>query len=805
MRKVSEVAACAGCPLQALYPDNTFVEPRLGTNLRLAIGEAPGQQEAEEGRPFVGGYGRWLKVFYGKAGLREEDNSVINVIQCRPPNNIFPTDSLARSYISDADAHAAVRHCLEHHVTPFLKRRPWTRIDTFGDKPLKFVLGKNGGVTQWRGTVLPVPALGPEPRCIPTFHPAYIARDQAMIPVVINDLRKPLEIEPEHYNIFPSIEDVRAFTATKFAFDIETNRWNREEIYMVGLSAENFKSIVVPFSGPYIEELKRIFANATEVIGQNCIQFDLPALARHGVTIRGPKECQVWDIMLMHHLRFPVFPHDLEFIGKQFTNKGAWKADKVQFETYCARDVDVTYRCFEALYELLKQANLLDVYQYVSWPLGLICNYMTEQGVHLSGSRIKKLREKYLRKMTELEQQLPEELRTYTVTKRKRKLAPEGTLNEKGRPVKYIYEPFEEPVTPWRSAEVKKHYLYEVLKLPVQLHIKTKQPTVDKNALDKLYARHHIPELKVLKDLNKYATLLANFAGEDLERQDVLHPSFNVHGTETGRLSSSNPNIQNQPASVRFMFVSRFDGGKIVSVDYSGIENRIVAYLAKDRKRAQWLADPKFSEHKYLTSKFYNIPYDQVQKSHDKDSPYDICKHVVHGSDRMMGAKRIAEQFDLDFDLAKRVQAAWKAEIADTVRWQYRVAQESQRVGWTCNAFGRKLWRWEDGSGTKFVSFHPQSDAADVIFRAMIALMYERIGWPEEWARKVAPIIHPLPDGAILFIQVHDELVVDCKPDVVDETLTILRKVMTQPWPELGNISLPIGEAVGASWGECGD
>lgn len=1045
-----------------------------------------------------------MKALYGKAGLREAENSVINVIQCRPPNNIFPTDALARGYITASDGERAVAHCLKHHVEPFLKSKPWKRIDTFGDKPLKYILEKTGGVTQWRGTVLPVPSLGPALVALPTFHPAYIARDQSMVPIVVNDLKKPLVKDPEHYNVYPTLEQVKAFKAKKFAFDIETNRWT-QEVLMVGLSAEDFKAIVVPFREPYIAELKRIFAEATEVIGQNCIQFDLPILAKNDVTIRGPEECKVWDIMLMHHLRFPVFPHDLEFIGKQFTNKGAWKADKQSFEVYCARDVDVTFQCFGTLYFLLQQANLLDLYTYISWPLALICHYMKEQGVHLSTCRIKELREEYQKKMEGLEKRLPPELRTYTITKKRRVLAPPGTLGKSGKPVKYVFEDYQEPVTPWRSSEVKKKYLYETLGLPVQTQFKTKKPTVDKNALDKLYAKNrHIPELGVLKELNHYATLLSSFAGESLERQDVLHPSFNVHGTESGRLSSSGPNIQNQPAGVRFMFVSRYPAGRILSFDFSGIENRIVAYLARDRKRASWLVDPKFSEHKYLVSKFYDIPYDQVQKSKDKNSPYDICKHIVHGcltpetevltpngwvsigawtgediacfsnghiffespmayhkydiydqplytgrsrylscrvtadhklvryerqsktyrdvlardweakphyviplngiaefgsddtdyrlavaiqadaslygnhavfhlvkkrkqqrlemllpsgsykktpcnchpngfrysvssgvvspvlgiltdkqfnanllkvtrrraeeilaecllwdgciekrttsycssilsnvvwmqtlahllgktgtistatggysgkpvyhvhfsrwpvaafksfttqhytgpvycfttlhgyflirhngkisvtgnSDRMMGAKRIAEQFDIDFDLAKRVQAAWKSEISDTIRWQTRVAQESQRVGWTENAFGRKLWRWETGSGTKFVSFHPQSDAADVIYRAMIGLMWRNINWPEAWAKRVAPIAIPLPEGATLFIQVHDELVVDCKPEVVDETRTILRQVMTQPWKELGGTSFPIGEAEGASWGECGD
>lgn len=803
MKKVCEVDGCAGCPLRNLNPDNTFVEPKLGSNLRLGIGEAPGKEESEVGQPFVGGSGKWLKVLYAKAGGSKDETSFINVIQCRPPENVFPTDKDARFYISDSDAHAAVDQCVRNHVLPFLDSRPWKRIDTFGEKPLQFVLEKGGTITSWRGSIVGVPHLDNATIATPTFHPAYLARDQAMLPVAINDLRRTLERDPEFYTIFPSLDEVKAFTATKFAFDIETNRWNNREIYMVGLSCSDNHAIVVPFHGEYIEELKRIFANAEEVIGQNLVQFDLPVLEQAGVVVRGPKECMVWDTMLMHHLRFPSFPHDLEFIGKQFTNKGMWKADKASLETYCARDTDVTWRCFEPLYQLLKQANLLDIYKYISWPMGRICKHMTDAGVYISGEHLLTIREQFKKKIEEEELKIPADLRTYYVEKRKRIKAPEGTVNEKGKKVRYIYETYLKPVSPWRSSDVKQKYLYETLNLPVQKHIKTKQPTVDKNALDKLYNKFKLPELKALKELNKYATLLSNFVKEDLTRQEVIHPSFNVHGTETGRLSSSGPNIQNQPESVRYMFVSRYEGGTIVASDYSGIENRITAFLANDRKRATWLADPEFSEHKFLASRMTGIPYEDVVKSKDKDSPYAIAKIVVHGSDRMMGAKKISEQFDMDFKEVKKMQAAWKAEIADTIRWQTYTANAAKKVGWTRNAFGRMLWLWESDSATRAVSFHPQSNALEVIARSMIGLMYEKVGWPLDWALKVSPVCDALSEGEELFIQVHDELVVDTAPGCTEGAIAKMNNVMTQPWKELRGMRLPTKTGTGPSWGEC--
>lgn len=803
IKTVSEVKGCEGCPLRRIFPENTFVTPRKGSNLRLAIGEAPGATEAEQGKPFVGGSGRWLNVIYSKAGCKEAENSVINVIQCQPENNIFPTDSQARSYISDADAHAAVQHCIKNHVEPFLHSRPWKRVDTFGDKPLKFILGKSGGVTQWRGTALPVPALGPEPLAIPTFHPAYIMRDQSMLPVAINDIRKSLVIEPEHYEIYPTLDQVKAFRSRKFAFDIECNRWDHSQISMVGLSASPFHALVVPFTGEYISELRRIFIEAEEVVGQNCIQFDLPILAAQGVKIRGPEECKVWDIMLMHHLRFPLFPHDLEFIGKQFTNKGAWKADKAIFEIYNARDVDVTWRCFGPLKQLLEEAKLLDIYTYVSWPLALICKRMTDAGVTMNGSRLKELRNDYVNRIKEIEQQLPEVLRPYAVKRNRRKPAPEGTLGKNGKPRKFITEEYEEWIQPWRSAEVKKKYLYETLGLPVQRHIKTKEPTVDKGALDKLSRKFKTPVLKNLKELNKYATLLSSFAKEEYEQAGTtLHPSFNPHGTSTGRLSSSGPSFQNQAISTRFMYVSRFPGGKLVDADYSGIENRITAYLAGDTARLEWLKDPSFSEHKYLVSMFFNIPMDQVQKSHDPTSPYAICKRIVHGTNYCMGAKKIADSYDLDLATVKSYQAKWKLMIAKTSDWQRAVMNSAQRVGYVENKFGRKLWLWESGSGPQAVAFHPQSNAAEIIIRVMIALMYKRVGWPEAWAKKVVNVLCPLPEPAELIATVHDEILCDSPAEIAEDVKQAMITVMSQPWPELGNMVLPISIGIESSWGD---
>lgn len=251
------------------------------------MGEAPGEREAELCEPFVGTSGSWLfgkegdngkrsGGLYRAAGVDTSTVSKCNVLGCRPPGNVFPTDPDARTYISKPEAEEALKQCWTNHVEPVLKGRSWTRIDCFGDKSLTALTG-HSGIMRWRGSPLAVPACGPEPLTVPTLHPSYISRDQSMLPAVVSDLKKSLALAPEYYNIQPTLEDVKAFTATEFSFDIECVR-ETGKITMVGLSDRPFYAMCVPFSGAYKAELKRIFENATILYTQNGIAFDIPRL-----------------------------------------------------------------------------------------------------------------------------------------------------------------------------------------------------------------------------------------------------------------------------------------------------------------------------------------------------------------------------------------------------------------------------------------------------------------------------------------------------------------------------------------------
>jgi uracil-DNA glycosylase family 4 len=806
------------------FPDNTFVAPKMGDGNLLVIAEAPGTEENATGIPLVGGAGDWFNAMAAKAGLKRDDLTLTNCIQCQPPNNVFPTDSEALVYISKPEAYQAIDQCKRNHVLPILKSQPWKQIYLLGDKALR-IYAEKWGINKHRGVPLPIPALGPELRAVATLHPAAIMRDQEMLPVVINDLRKTLEVPPEHYNLYPSLDDVRRFTATEFAFDIETPQYRElgdaAPISIVGLSDGLYRSIVVPFNGPYIDELKRIFKAAKAVIGHNCIQFDLPRLRREGVQIQS--QCVVWDTMLLHHLRFPNLGgedktqggHDLGFVGSQFTNKPAWKDDKGNFELYCARDVDVTYQVFQQLISLIRQHKLEDLYRNVQVPLARICLLMHDTGFTIDPGQIDGVRVKLQGEMKQLEQALPEDLQSQMKLVNKRYEAPKGTLSPKtGKPVKFLTRQQEETTRPWRSGELIARWLYEDLKLPLQRDLKTGEVTTGKMALDKL-ARHAYKEepkgkvavgtsaaINALRKLRKYNSLMTLFCKEEMVNAGRMYPHFNPHGTASGRLSSSEPNLQNVPESARFIYVPSKAGWKIIDVDYSQIENRLTAYLAGDTERLErFEKDPKFSEHKFAASVFFDIPLELVEKDNDKDAPYGKAKRIVHGSNYGMGAMKISKMYDMDFKEVKSMLLKWKQTLDKTNKWQEKTAELAKRQGYLATPFGRKRWFYTNKAYTESLSFTPQSTAADIIFRAMIALMHERIDWPLEQVKLVVDHVEPLPEPANLLIQVHDSLVLEAPAEMVPQVVGVLRRVLEQPWKELAGFSVPIGIKVGDSWG----
>jgi uracil-DNA glycosylase family 4 len=1089
--------------MQRLFPDNLFVPPKMGTGNRLVVAEAPGETESIEGIPLVGSSGKMFDSLCRKAGISRDSLTITNTILCRPKDNIYPTDDKARAYCSEKEGNEIVSFCYERHLKPLLEARPWNRIDAIGGHSLKVLTGYEG-IMRWRGSPLPLKG-ETVPKVMPTLHPSYLMRDSTMIPSVISDLQKGIQVPPEHYNTQPTLEEVQAFQYKRFSYDIETHGFTGQ-IICVGLCGAVHNAIVVPFRGAYIAELKRIFKDAEMVIGFNNIAFDTPHLEEAlGITI---KAFHV-DAMLLHHSIAPDEPHSLEHVASIYSQKPAWKhLSGKDLLLYCARDTDTTLQITNAMVPVVKQQKLWDLYRLVYIPLAKICKLMSDTGLKVDPNRIHLARKRFEQELKDLESLLPKELQPYDKAIRKREPAPPGTLGKSGKPIKYIHIPATERVVPWDSPKAVETYLYETLKLPVQRHPKTKKTTTDKNALDRLFKQTQRPEIDAIRKVRQLGELIGTFLQDETQNKQVasgrIHSSFLVHGTSTGRLASSGPNLQNQPIKARYIYVPSHSDWCFVEADFSSLENRLAAWYAGDTERLRRLSDPTFDEHRWLASHVFNVPEDQVTKEQRKlgkianhgcvtgdhevltsqgwvrfdaydfktpiaewdaktnqlifrspiayineevdedlitinqrslqavvtanhtfpvrssweDSIYYTKRQVgdlhsaripVHGwlggrefcsdldiqqdvaiqadatihqnsnratfhlvkprkqrrieelfgvkgrpcgchptgliyhvtvpfvvidstktftsklldlslrqknlflqeimkwdgtinesrnskvylttnyecakwvqtvahtvnqqgllrkhiksqnsfgtkpiysvsindfehsrisqenctatpyrgriycvttstgyflcrykdtvfvsgnSDGAMGPRKLAITHGLPEKEARNLILKWKEVNPRSAKWQEETGNTATSKGVLTNAFGRKRWFWSHGSYTEGIRFLPQSTGADILYRSLISLMYERIGWPAELALQATPALYPLPQPARLTLVVHDSILVECPLSLREDVIETLKKAMMQPWPELAGYVIPVevkfGDA-GESWGE---
>lgn len=769
--------------------ENEFLHPQIGSGDRLVVTETLGDGSSNI-------YGKMLR----NAGIQRDSLTIINTISCKLPNNVYPGSEKC-DYISKADAKQAQDQCWKNYVQPLLQSRDWDRIDALGDQSLRRLTGKTDGIAKWRGS--PLPLIGEQKtNVIGTWHPGYLMRDQRSMPDMVSDLKKGTVPPPENYNLRPTVQDLIDFRSETVCFDIETNRFTNE-ITMIGLQSEAYKVVVSPFKGPYLDEIKRIFRNAKHVIGHNIVGFDLPRMGVAGVAL--DPEAQVWDTMLMQHLLHPDSAHDLEYVVSIYTNKPAWKhlaSDNMPL--YCARDVDGTYQAFTQLKHYLEQQKLTNLYKHCQIPLQKIVSSIQDVGLTVDGNRINVVRIETLKQIEELEQTLPPELKPYDKSIRIRQPAPEGTLGKSGKPVKYIHIPATERIQPWNSDAKLKKYLYETKGYPVQKNSKSNAISTDKKALARLYKRTKDPDIKTLQKLAKLSTLVSGFLKESKLARGKVHPHLSVVGTSTGRLSCAAPNLQQQPPEAKFAYVPSDPEWCFVEADYASGENRLTALYANDTDRLRRLATPGYNEHKLNASIFFEVPIEEIDKD-DPEGPYKKGKSITHGINFGEGARKIAQDNDFDEKEIRKAIDNWRRANPCTVSWQQRTSSSAEREGVLTNAFDRKRWFWTTSTYTESLAFLPQSTLADMIYRAMIGLYYERINWPVELALKASPVLAPLPLPARLVLQVHDSLLVETPVALVPQVIDCLEKCMAQPWTQLGGYSIPAEFKVGGaghSWGE---
>lgn len=373
-----------------------FMTAQKGSNGVLLLGEALGQDEAEQGKPFVGKAGFKLSRIIQWAGFKREDFSIANTVWCRPPENKLEGTHYELP---------AIAHCRSQHWGGLLAKH--RVVVPLGNVPTNALIGQKG-ILGIRGYV----SSGMGYHVIPTVHPSYIARGQSKWTApLINDLQKAVFLSENgmppqitDYTLDPSPmrayqwaleyrEALKRNPTLKCAFDIETPMKGDEEdevdtdsdapdkswhIERISFAYKSLHAISIVWSPEYFAAIRTVLESDGPKVVWNA-GYDVPRIRRSGIKING----LIHDGMVAWHILHSDLPKSLRFVAT-FTCpwQPAWKhLSGARPAFYSATDSDVEWRSMERIEEELKKTDLWNVYQRDVLDLDPILIHMQSHGM----------------------------------------------------------------------------------------------------------------------------------------------------------------------------------------------------------------------------------------------------------------------------------------------------------------------------------------------------------------------------------------------------------------------------------------
>ena len=569
---------------------------------------------------------------------------------------------------------------------------------------------------------------------------------------------------------------------TLVAFDIETMGLDTKKDKMVGFSFafDDKKAYYVPLAHSYlgvteqidisdgIEAIKKILT--AKVIGQN-LKFDLSLLYfQHQVKEIVPFA----DTMLMAWLLNPGTKVGLDFLANKFFNyemkpfksmvkKGETFAS-VEIESatfYAAEDAWMTFMLYGALDKAMDLASLTHLKEEaknVEYPFVNILIAMEQRGIKLDIERLESVKEMLSSTIKRLTQEIYE-------------------LSESEFNIK--------------STQQLGNVLFQHLGLKGGKKTKTGYST-NEAVLSSLKDEHEvIPKIleyrTVQKILSTYAEPLLKLA--KLDKNNRVYTSFIQTGTATGRLSSKDPNLQNIPVrselgrSIREAFVAK-EGYKLLSIDYSQIELRLLAHFSKDAALLEAFNNG-LDIHMATAIKLFGEEEAAAKRSYAKSVNFGI----LYG----MGAKKLSDELGITSKEAKKIIVNYFESFPTVQNFLAKIQDDVKTIGYVETILERRrFFDYENATGMQKSAFMRESvnavfqgSAADLIKLSM--LIIERYLNEEE------------VDGAML-LQIHDELIFEIREDEVEEVAQKLKQIMENIM-EL-DVPLECSVSIGNSWGE---
>jgi DNA polymerase-1 len=506
------------------------------------------------------------------------------------------------------------------------------------------------------------------------------------------------------------------------------------------------------------------------------LKFDTHILANHGITLKG----QRYDSMLESYVLDSVATrHDMEstaakYLGTAITRsedvvgKGAkqialGQVDVQRAADYAGEQAEVTLRLHQALWPQLEAAPRLEtLYDTIEQPLSPVLYRMERTGVLVDRALLRAQSSELAVRMAQLQ----------TLAHS----AAGGTFNVD---------------SPKQLQEI----LFGKLGLPVVRKTPTGQPSTAEDVLEELAQSYELPKLILeYRGVSKLKSTYTDKLPEQInERTGRIHTCYQQAVAATGRLSSSDPNLQNIPIRtsegrrIRQAFIAA-EGHSLIAADYSQIELRIMAHLSSDASLLKAFAEDR-DIHQATAAEVLGLPAGEVSADQRRSA-----KAVNFGLIYGMSAFGLARQLSISRGDAQRYVDLYFERYPGVKRYMDETRAQAREVGYVETVFGRRLYlpeiRSRDAARRQYaersaINAPMQGTAADIIKRAMI----EVDAWlGESHAR------------GRLIMQVHDELVLEVADDAVESTAAQLRVHMIAA-AELA-VPLKVDVGIGRNWDE---
>ena len=581
---------------------------------------------------------------------------------------------------------------------------------------------------------------------------------------------------PHDYQTIHNAEELRTLcdkllSYNEICFDTETTDKSAVRCKIVGISfaVEPHKAWYIPFNigdtSSYVDILRPVFENENIAkIGQN-IKYDFMVLKRMGIAVRG----ELIDTMLLHYLIDSESRHNMDFLAERYLNyrpisietligKGSKQLtmDVVGIERvaeYAAEDADITLRLKEVLYAEVEKRGMLDLYKRIEEPMIEVLADMELEGVTVNREALNS----YAVELRQLLERLENEVR---------ELAQEPTLNI-------------------NSSRQLGEVLFAKLRITDKPKMtKTKQFSTEEEYLQTF--AHDFPIVSkileyrgVKKLLSTYVEALPELINPETGR---IHTSYNQAVTATGRLSSTNPNLQNIPIRddlgkpIRAAFIASDAEHTLVAADYSQIELRLMAHLSNDPALVDAFRSGE-DIHSATAARLYHKSTDEVTSS-ERRSAKTANFGIIYG----ISAFGLAQRLDISNREAKELITNYFDTYPGVKRYMDDVVAKAANDGYVETMFARRRQLPDIASSNRTVrglaernaiNAPIQGSAADIMKLAMaeIARRFKQEGIRSK-----------------MIMQVHDEVVIDTHLSELERVKHIVKEAMES----VAELSIPL-------------